>query len=146
MNRMHALCDRVLRTDNAPRVRDGYVSEGTPGHGRALPTPAEGSICRTNALADDRACAPLPPQNFHGKEGVDGSSPSEGSAKPPQNGLFFLGMTCRIASVRWVWSPLWSLQVENSVLEGASPCFERATSSTGIAGPVRVTGHRPLAD
>ncbi|HEX2459217.1 MAG TPA: hypothetical protein VHJ58_03630 [Vicinamibacterales bacterium] len=22
-------------------------------------------------------------------------------------------MTCRIASVRWVWSPLWSLQVEN---------------------------------
>jgi hypothetical protein len=30
-------------------------------------------------LASDRACTPLPPQNFHGKEGVDGSSPSEGS-------------------------------------------------------------------
>jgi hypothetical protein len=25
---------------------------------------------------------------FHGKEGVDGSSPSEGSAKAPQAGLF----------------------------------------------------------
>jgi hypothetical protein len=29
-------------------------------------------------LANDRACTPLPPLNFHGKEGIDGSSPSEG--------------------------------------------------------------------
>jgi hypothetical protein len=28
------------------------------------------------------------PANFHGKEGVDGSSPSEGSAKAPLTGLF----------------------------------------------------------
>jgi len=28
--------------------------------------------------ASVRPCAPVPPQNFHGKEGVDGSSPSEG--------------------------------------------------------------------
>src|SRR6266487_3876508 len=28
------------------------------------------------------------PATFHGKEGVDGSSPSEGSAKSPHNGLF----------------------------------------------------------
>src|SRR5438874_9428730 len=28
------------------------------------------------------------PETFHGKEGVDGSSPSEGSAKAPQNGVF----------------------------------------------------------
>jgi hypothetical protein len=26
----------VLRTDNAPRVRDGYMSESTTGHVRAL--------------------------------------------------------------------------------------------------------------
>src|SRR6266511_3918268 len=29
------------------------------------------------------------PQEIHGKEGVDGSSPSEGSAKVPHNGAFF---------------------------------------------------------
>jgi hypothetical protein len=28
------------------------------------------------------------PEKFHGKEGVDGSSPSEGSTKAPRNGLF----------------------------------------------------------
>jgi hypothetical protein len=28
------------------------------------------------------------PESFHGKEGVDGSSPSEGSAKAPQIGAF----------------------------------------------------------
>ena len=28
------------------------------------------------------------PESFHGKEGVDGSSPSEGPAKAPQNGTF----------------------------------------------------------
>jgi hypothetical protein len=27
-------------------------------------------------------------ETFHGKEGVDGSSPSEGSAKTPQTGAF----------------------------------------------------------
>ena len=35
----------------------------------ALPTRAERPICRTNVIASDRACTPLPPQNFHGKEG-----------------------------------------------------------------------------
>src|SRR5438132_13041674 len=36
------------------------------------------------------------PFGFHGKEGVDGSSPSEGSAKVPQSGTFFFGRTCEI--------------------------------------------------
>jgi hypothetical protein len=35
--------------------------------------------------ANDQACTPLPPQNFHGKEGVDGSSPSEGFDEVPAN-------------------------------------------------------------
>ncbi len=30
------------------------------------------------------------PEKFHGKEGVDGSSPWEGSAKAPQSGLFLV--------------------------------------------------------
>jgi hypothetical protein len=52
------------------------------------------------------------PETFHGKEGVDGSSPSEGSAKAPQSGASSFVFPCTIHSVRWVWSPLWSLQIE----------------------------------
>jgi hypothetical protein len=53
------------------RVRDGYVSLSTCGHTRALPVPAQLAICRPNVVFDDRACTPVPPQNLHGKEGVD---------------------------------------------------------------------------
>ena len=68
----------VSRIDNSTRVRDGYISESSCGHARALPTHYERPICRTNMAADARACTRVPPQNLHGKEGVDGSSPSEG--------------------------------------------------------------------
>src|SRR5438094_7229724 len=80
----------VSRTDNARRVRDGYISLSACGHPRALATHAEGPICTTNVLANDRACTRIPPRNFHGKEGVDGSSPSEGFPKTPANLLFRL--------------------------------------------------------
>jgi hypothetical protein len=43
-------------------------------------------------IANDRACPRLPPLNLHGKEGVDGSSPSEGfnldKNKPRKSGFF----------------------------------------------------------
>jgi hypothetical protein len=39
-------------------------------------------------LANDGTCTPVPPPNLHGKEGVDGSSPSEGSAKSPLTGIY----------------------------------------------------------
>jgi hypothetical protein len=48
---------------------------------------------------------------FHGKEGVSGSSPEEGSAKAPHVGAFLFRWNCSRANVRWVWSRLWSLQV-----------------------------------
>ncbi len=41
----------------------------------------------------------------HGKEGVDGSSPSEGSAKTPHVGTFPIGSVCKVRTVRWIWSP-----------------------------------------
>jgi hypothetical protein len=50
----------------------------------------------------------------HGKEGVDGSSPSEGSAKAPHVAFAFTS-TCRFSRVRWVWSRLWSFRVQNGV-------------------------------
>src|SRR5437016_3127474 len=59
----------VSRTDNARRVRDGYISLSACGHPRALATHAEGPICTTNVLANDRACTRIPPRNFHGKGG-----------------------------------------------------------------------------
>jgi hypothetical protein len=45
-----------------------------------------------------------------GKEGVDGSSPSEGSTKAPQTGAFSFTTSCSSSNVRWVWSRVWSLQ------------------------------------
>jgi hypothetical protein len=34
-------------------------------------------------VASARLCPPVPPLDLHGKEGVDGSSPSEGSREKP---------------------------------------------------------------
>src|SRR2546430_3832225 len=50
-------------------------------------------------------------EHLHGKEGVDGSSPSEGSAKAPHVGAFSFRPTCADSNVRWVWSRLWSFRV-----------------------------------
>jgi hypothetical protein len=69
-----------------PRVRDGYIRLGTRGHARTLKTQPKGSVCRENVIASARPCPPVPPTNLHGKEGVDGSSPSEGSAQPREIG------------------------------------------------------------
>jgi hypothetical protein len=89
----------VLRTDNERRVRDGYVRLSTCGHRRALPTHSECQICRRNMLVSVRPCPPVPPHNLHGKEGVDGSSPSEGfrNKKIPGNRGFLLSATARRA-------------------------------------------------
>ena len=77
----------VLRTDNEPRVRDGYIRLSTRGHARARSTRLGGSICRKNVTANALACPLVPPRNLH-REGVDGSSPSEGLRKFPANRHF----------------------------------------------------------
>ena len=78
----------VLKTANDTRVRDGYIRLSTRGHARTRSTRLEDSICRKNVPASVRPCPPVPPLNLHGKEGVDGSSPSEGFTKALQNGLY----------------------------------------------------------
>src|SRR5437879_12692150 len=65
------------------------------------------------------------PFGFHGKEGVDGSSPSEGSAKAPHVGPFSFRRTCSTSIVRWVWSRLSSFRVGGPVL-GRPTARERA--------------------
>jgi hypothetical protein len=52
-------------------------------------------------IASARACTPLPPQNLHGKEGVDGSSPSEGLHKSPANGHMVLPAATKSSVVAW---------------------------------------------
>jgi hypothetical protein len=49
--------------------------------------------------------------NLHGKEGVNGSSPLEGSAKAPHVGAFVFRSTCSSSTVWWIWSRLWSFRV-----------------------------------
>ena len=70
--------DLVLQIDNEPRVRDGYISCGTRGHSRAQADSPDRPICRKNMAGHARRWTLVPPLNLHGKEGVDGSSPSEG--------------------------------------------------------------------
>jgi hypothetical protein len=50
-------------------------------------------------------------EHLHGKEGVGGSSPPEGSAKALHTGIFSVSSICTMANVRQVWSRLWSFQV-----------------------------------
>jgi hypothetical protein len=78
----------VVETDTEPRVRDGYMSPSTCGHPRAQLANAERWVCRTKALANDRACTRVTPPNFHGKEGGGRRFESvRGSAKAPLTGL-----------------------------------------------------------
>ena len=60
--------------------------------------------------------------SLHGKEGVDGSSPSEGSAKTPQNRASSFGRTCKDSSMQWVWSRFWSFQVQDGSPEDMKSC------------------------
>ena len=62
---------------------------------------------KTVAVGCDRL-----PFGAHGKEGVDGSSPSEGSAKAPHAGAFVFTSTCRFSRVRRIWSRLWSFRAD----------------------------------
>ena len=55
---------------------------------------------KTVAVGCDRL-----PESFHGKEGVDDSSPSEGSAKAPQVGAFSFSSTCSKSNARVAMEP-----------------------------------------
>ena len=68
-------------------------------------------------------------EHLHGKEGVDGSSPSEGSAKVQHVGAFAFSPTCRVGSVRWVWSRLWSFRVDEPLPAWPVPLLPRLIGS-----------------
>ncbi len=101
-----------------PCERGANTSATTRVHARVTPRRQIPSTCGVFVPAKTRACPPFPPRNLNGKEGVDGSSPSEGSAKAPEIGAFSFRPTCTESNVRWVWSPLWSLQIEKYLRNG----------------------------
>jgi hypothetical protein len=89
-------------------------------------------------VASDRACTRLTLRNLHGKEGVDGSSPSEGSAKAVQIAAFLFRSTCTSSSMRWVWSRLWSSH--KSSRRRFVPKRARSPNGTKVSSPRVRTG------
>ena len=78
----------VVRSDDGERTQNGHIRNDTHDVSRRISTAFNSSICRRKCVASDRACKPLPALHFYGKEGVDGSSPSEGLREVPANGDF----------------------------------------------------------
>ena len=74
--------------DNKARTQNGHIRNDTRDVLRRIPDSSNGPTCRRNCVASDRVCPRVTLPNFHGKEGVDGSSPSEGFAKSQQIGRF----------------------------------------------------------
>jgi hypothetical protein len=72
----------VSHLDNTARTQNGHIRNDTRDASRTILNASVGPICRENRVARDRACTRVTLQNLHGKEGVDGSSPSEGSKIP----------------------------------------------------------------
>jgi len=68
----------VVDVVNSTRTQNGHIRNDTRDVPRRISSAYNIAICRRNGVASDRACTRLPLPNFHGKEGVDGSSPSEG--------------------------------------------------------------------
>jgi hypothetical protein len=65
------------------------------------------------------------PEMFHGKEGVGGSSPPEGSAKVPQIGRFSVAGTCTSSSLQWLWSRLRSFHQQHPPHATGCVCHSR---------------------
>jgi hypothetical protein len=67
-------------------------------------------------------------RNLHGKEGVDGSSPPEGSAQALQNGAFRFARACTFSSVRVDMELLMELSAPERALERGRERFLYAVS------------------
>jgi hypothetical protein len=106
------------------RLRFGASSIRTPSaclatreNQREVPAPGRWSTYGSRAGANDgesRLCRPDPKRLRKGKEGVDGSSPSESSARAPYVGAFSFRSTCSLSNVRWAWSRFWSFRVQSA--------------------------------
>jgi len=73
----------VVTWSNSPRTQNGHIRNDTRDASRRTASVGIQPICRRNRVASDRACTRGTFRNLHGKEGVDGSSTSEGFDKVP---------------------------------------------------------------
>src|SRR5579862_2153962 len=116
-----SLNDLLTRTvvASAAEARSGMEhlwsrADATDGNRRQTHQPC---IPHDHLLSSANNCPHLP-RMLDGKEGVDGSSPSEGSVKAPHVGAFAFRPTCPSSRVRWVWSRLWSFRVDEPYQRG----------------------------
>jgi hypothetical protein len=116
----------VVLLGTRARTQNGHIRNDTRDVSRRMFPACNRAICRRKCVARDRACTRVTPRNLHGKEGIDGSSPSEGSAKAAQIAAFSVEPTCTASTMRWVWSRLWSFQVQNPLLPAVPGGRERA--------------------
>jgi len=126
-----------LQADNEPRVRHGYISLGTREHARVRPTRLKSSICRENMIAGARACPPLPCVNLHGKEGIDGSSPSEGSAQALQIGIFVVFPDAAPAARGYETGTFWTRGALAGTRDPTRPPSRRAIAALGAGNPCK---------
>jgi len=66
-----------------PCERGANISRTTRVHARVTRRCQIPSVCAAFVPSQTRACPDVPPRNLNGKEGVDGSSPSEGLRQKP---------------------------------------------------------------
>ena len=78
-------CGCVVALGTRARTQNGHIRNDTRDVPRRISSACNSAICRKKYVASDRACTRVTLQNFHGKEGVDGSSPSEGLINVPAN-------------------------------------------------------------
>ena len=99
------------------------------------------AICSLFVVALPLAVTPFPPENLDGKEGVVGSSPTEGSAQAQQIWAFCFRSACTRSSVQWVWSLLWSFQVQDArSCQPCQPATERTRTASERASLVQSEG------
>jgi hypothetical protein len=85
----------VVKFSNTPRTQDGHIRNDTRDVSRRTPSVPTKPNCRRKCVPSDRACTRVTPGNLHGKEGVDGSSPSEGSKRPANRDFVLSVLNCR---------------------------------------------------
>jgi hypothetical protein len=81
---------RVVDAVDIACERDANINASTSVHTRARSRRLIPEVCGAFVAAVTRPCPCIPARFQDGKEGVDGSSPSEGSAKAPHRRRFLV--------------------------------------------------------
>ena len=132
----------VATSSNRTRTQNGHIRNDTRDASRRTLGARRGQICRQNCVTGDRASTRVTLRNLHGKEGFNGSSPSEGSTKVPLTGLF--GFLVQVDLQRRRRAPVMELSMELSSRESPGPSrprrFSRQTGRFDCSARLRSSG------